>query len=99
MSRYVILFNFTEQGIKNVKDTIKRAEGFQSAVEKAGGKSIAEYHTFGVYDIVTIVKIRSRDETMMSNMLATGSPSNVRGETLNTIPMQESQAKIEKLAS
>jgi hypothetical protein len=38
MSNYIILLNFTEQGIRNVKDTINRAEAFKNAVEKAGGK-------------------------------------------------------------
>lgn len=98
MSHYVILFKFTEQGIKNVKDTIKRAEALKSAVEKAGGKFIAEYYTFGRYDIVTIVEVPS-DEKMMSIMLATGSLGNVSSETLKAIPMQEAQPIIEKLTS
>jgi uncharacterized protein with GYD domain len=40
MPNYIILFNFTDQGIRNVKDTVKRAESFKAAVEKAGGKFI-----------------------------------------------------------
>jgi uncharacterized protein with GYD domain len=36
-----------------VKDTINRAEAFKNAVEKAGGKFLSEYYTFGRYDIVT----------------------------------------------
>jgi uncharacterized protein with GYD domain len=38
---YYILFNFTHQGIRNVKDTIKRAEAFKTAAEKVGGKVIS----------------------------------------------------------
>ena len=45
MPDYIILFNFTDQGIRNVKDTVKRAESFKVAVEKAGGKFINEYYT------------------------------------------------------
>ena len=55
MPHYIILFNFTDQGIRNVKDTIKRAGGFKAAVEKAGGKFVSEYYTLGTYDIVTTV--------------------------------------------
>lgn len=98
MSQYIILFNFTEQGIKNVKDTIKRAEAFKSAVEKAGGKFITEYYTFGRYDIVTIVEAPN-DETMMSVMLTTGSLGNVRSETLKAISMQEAESIIKSLTS
>jgi uncharacterized protein with GYD domain len=68
MPNYIILFNFTEHGIKNVKDTINRAEAFKNAVEKAGGKFLSEYYTFGRYDIVTTVEVPS-DESMMSIML------------------------------
>lgn len=44
MPHYIILFCFTNQGIRNVKDTIKRAEAFKNAVEKAGGKFVSEYY-------------------------------------------------------
>jgi hypothetical protein len=47
MSYCVILFNFAEQGIKNVKDSVKRAEAFKAAAENSGGRYIAEYYTFG----------------------------------------------------
>ena len=45
MPNYVILVNLTDQGIKNVKDSIRRAEAFETAIEKAGGKSIGLYYT------------------------------------------------------
>lgn len=96
MPHYIILFNFTDQGIRNVKDTIKRAEAFKAAVEKAGGKFVSEYYTFGKYDIVTTVEAPD-DETMMSIMLATGSLGNVRSETLKAFPISKTGEIIEKL--
>ena len=97
MSHYIILFNFTDQGIRNVKDTIKRAEAFKAAVEKAGGKFLSEYYTFGKYDIVTTVEAPD-DETMMSVMLDTGSlGTNVTSETLKAFPMSKTGNIIEKL--
>ena len=50
MSKYTLLINWTEQGIRNVKDTIKRAKSFEDAVEKAGGKSLGFYYTIARYD-------------------------------------------------
>jgi uncharacterized protein with GYD domain len=38
MSNYIILFNFTDLGIRNVKETIERAQSYKAAIEKAGGK-------------------------------------------------------------
>ena len=96
MPHYIILFNFTEQGIRNIKDTIKRAEAFKSAIEKAGGKFVSEYYTLGKYDIVTTVEAPN-DETIMSIMLATGSLGNVRSETLKAFSMDEAAKIIEGL--
>jgi uncharacterized protein with GYD domain len=96
MPHYIILFNFTDQGIRNVKDTIKRAESFKAEVEKAGGKSVNEYYTLGKYDIVITVEAPN-DETMMSIMLTTGSLGNVRSETLKAFPMDEAAKIIERL--
>jgi uncharacterized protein with GYD domain len=96
MPHYIILLNWTDQGIRNVKDTIKRAENFNAAVEKAGGKSVSVYYTLGKYDIVTIVEAPN-DETMMSTILATGSLGNVRTETLKAFTIDEAAKIIERL--
>jgi uncharacterized protein with GYD domain len=96
MPHYIILFNFTEQGIRNVKDTVNRAEAFKSAIEKAGGKFISEYYTLGKYDIVTIVEAPN-DETILPVILATGSLGNVRSETLKAFSMDEAAKIIEKV--
>ena len=47
MSHYILLVNFTDQGIKNVKDSPKRAEAFKTEVEKMGGKVLNLYYTLG----------------------------------------------------
>ena len=47
MPNYVILVNWTDQGTKNVKDSVRPAEDFETAIEKAGGKSIGLYYTLG----------------------------------------------------
>jgi hypothetical protein len=39
-----MLVNWTDQGIKNMKDSVKRAEAFETAVEKVGNQ---KYKTFG----------------------------------------------------
>ncbi|SRR5712692_6274591 len=97
MSHYVILGNFTDQGIKNIKDSPKRAEAFKSEVEKKGGKVINLYYTLGKHDIIAIVEAPG-DEALASVLYATGRLGNVRTKTLKAFPMSEAAKIIEKLA-
>ena len=77
MPNYAILVNWTDQGIKNVKDSVRRAEAFETAIEKVGGKSIGLYYTLGKHDIVAVVQAPN-DEAITSVLYCTGSLSNVR---------------------
>ena len=97
MSHYVILVNFTDRGIKNVKDSPKRAEAFRSAVEKKGGKVSNLYYTLGKHDIVAIVEAPN-DEAIASVLYVTGSLGNVRTKTLKAFPMSEAAKIIENLS-
>lgn len=97
MSHYIILFNFTDQGIKNVKDSPKRADAFKTAVEKTGGKLINLYYILGKHDIVAIVEA-SNDESIIWILYATGCLGNVRSKTLKAFPMSDAAKIIEKLS-
>jgi uncharacterized protein with GYD domain len=96
MPNYLILYNWTEQGIKNVKETIKRSKSFETAIEKAGGKSNGIYYTLGKHDIVAIVEAPN-DEAIASVLYRTGSLGNGRTETLKAFSMSEAANIIEKL--
>jgi uncharacterized protein with GYD domain len=98
MPHYIILFNFTEQGIKSIKDLKKRAQAFRSAVEKVGGKFVSDsflYLTLGKYDTVSIVEAPN-DEAILPAILATASLGNVRCETLKAFTMDEAAKIIER---
>ncbi len=47
MATYITLFSWTDQGIRGVKDTVKRAATFNAAITKAGGKVKEIYWTMG----------------------------------------------------
>ncbi len=81
MPTYIALFRWTEQGIRNVKDTTKRAAKFNDAIKKAGGKVKDIYWTMGTYDGLIIFEA-SDDETATALMIAGGAQGNVRTETL-----------------
>src|ERR671933_798368 len=97
MANYIVLINWTEQGIKNVKDTIKRAKSFEGAIEKAGGKSLGMFYTMGRYDLVAIVEAPT-DEAITSVLYSLGSLGNARTETLKAFSIAEAANIIEKLS-
>jgi uncharacterized protein with GYD domain len=69
MAHFIILWKFTEQGIRTVKDSQKRTETFKNSIEKAGGKLVNTYFTLGHYDGVSIVEAPD-DATIMSSILS-----------------------------
>ena len=97
MPRYILLINWTAQGIKNVKDTVKRAKSFENAIEKAGGKSHGFYYTIGRHDMVAMVEAPS-DEAIAAVLFSLGSLGNVRTETLKAFSMDQTANIIEKLS-
>lgn len=96
MPYYIILGNWTDQGVRNIKDSPKRAAAAKAAVEKAGGKWHGLYYTFGQYDFVVITEAPN-DETVMSVLLGIGSQGSVRTTTLKAFPEAEGFKIIGKL--
>ena len=88
MSHYILLINWTDQGIGKINDSGDRYNSFKASVEKAGGKLIGGYYTFGEYDVVIIIEAPN-DETVMSLMLKVGSAGNVRTRTLKAFTADE----------
>jgi uncharacterized protein with GYD domain len=96
MGKYVLLLRWTDQGLKNVRDTIKRAESFKIYLEKKGGKLTDILYTFGKFDIVITAELPS-DETAMSVSLSTGALGNVRITTLKAFDLDETRKIIDAL--
>ncbi len=57
MPRYMSLINFTDQGIKDVKNLPKRVQAAREAIEKTGGKLLDWNLTMGQYDVVAISEV------------------------------------------
>lgn len=88
MPHYILLINWTEQGINKIKDSAERYNSFKALVEKAGGKLIGGYYTFGEYDVVIIINAPS-DDMVMSLMLKIGSHGNIRSKTIKAFSAEE----------
>ncbi|MEV0976820.1 GYD domain-containing protein [Streptomyces sp. NPDC049915] len=97
MPTYVTLLSWTDQGIRNYKDTAKRAESFASAVQKLGAKLLSIYWTVGPYDLVAIVEAPD-DETVTAALLQLGGVGNARSTTLRAFGREEMERIIAKAA-
>lgn len=97
MAHFIVLASFTDQGIRNVKDTVKRAEAFKEAARKFGVSVKDIYWTLGRYDIVAIGEgPDGASATALS--LALSGQGNVRTETLPAFGAEDMKKILEKLA-
>ena len=85
MVTYVMLLNWTDQGIRNVKDSPKRLDGVKKLAKEMGGEVKSFYMTLGVYDVVLIVEMPNNDK-LASFALKLGSLGNMRSTTLKAFP-------------
>ena len=96
MVTYVVLANFTDQGIRNAKDSPKRAEAFKKMAETFGVTVKELFWTQGRYDVVTILE--APDEfsvTALSlNLSALG---NVRTESLRAFSAADMTTIVGKM--
>ena len=81
MVTYIVLMNFTDQGIRHVKDSPKRAEAFSQMAKTFGMTLKAFYWTQGKYDIIAIGEAPD-EASAMALGLSLGALGNVRTETL-----------------
>lgn len=81
MSTYIVLMNWTAQGIANVKDATKRLDAGKSLAKSLGGKVEAFYLTMGGHDGVLVVEMPN-DAAMAKFLLTTGQQGNIRTRTL-----------------
>ena len=96
MATFISLVNFTQQGIRDFKDSPDRAAKFKSIAEKVEVTVKEVYWTMGVHDAVLILEA-SDDETVTAAMLGLGSLGNVRTQTLRGFSSAEMNEIISKV--
>ncbi len=95
MATFISLINFTDQGIRNVKESPQRYEAFRAMAEKLGVTVKGVYYTVGGYDLVVIVE--GSDEAATAALLKVGSLGNVRTQTLRAFSAEEMKGIIAKM--
>jgi uncharacterized protein with GYD domain len=96
MATFIALGNFTDQGIRNVKESTKRADAVRELAKKFGATMKEIYWTLGRYDVVTIIDAPN-DEAATAFALAVGSAGNVRTESLRAFSKDEMNTILGKL--
>jgi uncharacterized protein with GYD domain len=96
MPTYVSLLRFTDQGIRNIKESPNRLDSAKKAFQAAGGELKQFCLLLGRYDAL-IVSEAPNDETAGKVALALGSLGNVRTETFKAFTEAEYRKLIASL--
>jgi uncharacterized protein with GYD domain len=96
MAHYIMLAKFTDQGIKAVADTTKRANAVKELSKKAGCSMKETYWVLGPHDVVAVFDAPN-DETMTSLALSIAKLGNVKTETLRAFTAAEMGTILSKM--
>ncbi len=96
MASFVVLGNYTDQGIKDIKNVKGRLEAAKEAISQAGGRMIFYYLTLGEYDFVSVAELPDPGAGA-TVLLAMGAQGNLRTTTMQAFTEEEAFAIVESL--
>ncbi len=96
MATYLVLCQWTDQGVRNVKDTTRRAEAFKEMGKKSGAVVKDLYWTLGQYDLASIVEAPD-DGTLNTLLVSVGALGNIRTQTLRAFSSGEMEQILAKM--
>jgi len=96
MATYIVLTSFTDQGVRSVKDTAKRADAVKELAKKFGVTAKEFFWTLGSYDVGAIFEAPD-DASMTALGMAIGAGGNVRTQTLRAFSREEINGVLAKL--
>lgn len=97
MPTFIVLGNFTDQGVKNMKDSVKRSEAVKETGKKFGVTMKDIHWTMGAYDVIGTFDAPD-GPSMSAFVLALAMAGNVRGQTLRAYDKTEMNGILKKLA-
>jgi uncharacterized protein with GYD domain len=96
MPTFIFIGNFTDQGVKTVKDSVKRADAVKELGKKFGVTMNDIHWTMGTHDVVAMFEAPD-GPSMSAFVLAVGMAGNVRGQTLRAYGKDEMSGILKKL--
>lgn len=96
MATYIMLWNYTEQGIRGVKESPARVRKIREQAKGSGINIISWYLTLGGFDGVALFEAPD-DETAAQMLLTLGGQGNVRTTTLRAFTLEEAEKIISKV--
>jgi len=96
MPTYVVLYKFTDQGRRTLKDSPKRVRQISAAVQKLGGKVSHILYNTGRYDMVAITEAPN-DETALAAGAAVTMAGNAIAETLHAYSVEEFEKALSRV--
>lgn len=97
MATFIALTSFTDQGVRDVKNSTKRADAVKEAAKKFGCNMTHIYWTLGNYDLVAIIEAQD-DISATAFALSIGAAGNVRTQTLRAFNRDEMNGILGKMA-
>ena len=95
MAINIVLVNFTEQGIRNIKDSPQRANGFRELCKKNNIRVRDIFWTSGRYDMLAVME--GDDEAMSAVTLTMGKLGNIRTETLRGMDAETFERVLQRV--
>jgi len=97
MPTYLIQSQWTDQGIRNVKESAKRLDLGKKKLKEMGGEIKAFYLTTGSYDMLAVVDVPN-DATLAAHLLWLGSQGNLRTQTVKAFTEDEFRTIVGELS-
>ncbi len=98
MATFLVLGNYTDQGIRNVKDTVKRTEAYGASAKKLGATVKETYWLLGQYDMLAIVEAPD-EATMTALSLSAASLGFFRGQTIRAFSKNDIGPILQKMST
>jgi uncharacterized protein with GYD domain len=96
MPTYVVLMDWTDQGIRTAKESVQRRDRADAQAERHGARIEQVYWTVGPYDIVVILEAPD-DESATAMLLELSSAGNLRTTTLRAYDREEMSGILQRL--
>lgn len=97
MATYILLGSYSEQGVKSIQETVKRADAVKALAKKAGVTMKETYWVLGRFDVIAVFEAPD-DETMTAFSLSVAKLGNVKTETLRAFSAAEMAGVLSKMA-